>query len=57
MGGLYQLYVFRCGGESIGKMATAETIRRPQVEHGDEKYGMMRSGGRHQQYLPIQLLN
>ena len=35
--GLYQLYGFRCGGESVLKMATAETIRRPQVEHGDGK--------------------
>ena len=38
-GGLYQLYDFRCSGESVGEMATAETIRQPRVEHDDRKYG------------------
>ena len=26
-GGVYQLYDFQCGGESVGEMATADTIR------------------------------
>ena len=51
-GGLYQLYDFRCSGESVGEMATAETIRRPRVEHGDGKYGKKWSGGQRQPDLP-----
>ena len=51
IGVLYRFHVFRCGGESVGKMATAKTISEQQVEHGDEKYGTTKTGSGDRQYL------
>jgi len=51
IGGLYRFHVFRCGRESVGKMATAKTISEKQVEIGDERYGTTKSGSGDRQYL------